>query len=111
MNYFSSTVVGEIYYAKGYLHCNGDVGTVGPNQVMNLLVTENLKVVVKKVTIRGNFRTGDIEVLEMRTTVRAPAWQNQGLITDFGTLTRKNHTVSCQWKKVKEIKVTWAISA
>ena len=89
-NYFSSTVVGEITYGLGHSYCKGAPGTIGPNQMVNLVVTENLEVVMNNVTIRENFQTGDIEVLEMGTTIRAPAWQDQGLITDFGTLTAKN---------------------
>ena len=77
----------------------------------NLVITENLKVVMKDVTVRESFQTGDIEVLEMGTAIRAPAWQDQGLITDFGTITTKNRRVPCPWRKVREITATWAMAS
>ena len=77
----------------------------------NLLVTENLEVVTKKVTIRESFQTGDIKVLEMGMSIRAPSWQDQGLITEFGTIMARTRRVPCQWKKVRGITATWVTAS
>ena len=69
----------------------------------NLLVTESLEVVTKRVTIRENFHTGEMTVLEIRAYILAPSWQGEGIITDFGTLLLKRRRVPCQWKKVRDI--------
>ena len=55
----------------------------------SLLVTESLEVVTKRVTVRENFHTGDMMVLETEGYIPAPSWQGEGIITDFGTLLLK----------------------
>ena len=69
----------------------------------NLFITESLEVVTKRVTIRENFCTGDMTVLEIGAYILAPSWQGEGIITDFGTLLLKRQQVPCQWKKVRDI--------
>ena len=63
-NYFYSTVVGELSYTYAHSLCKGAFGNIGPNDMASLLVTESLEVVEKGVTVRENFHTGDMTVLE-----------------------------------------------
>ena len=42
-------------------------------------------------------------VLETRGYIPAPAWQGEGIITDFGTLLLKRRWVPCSWRKVRDI--------
>ena len=67
----------------------------------SLLVTESLEVVTKRVTVRENFCTRDMTVLETGGYIPAPSWQGEGIITNFGTLLLKRRP--CQWRKVKDI--------
>ena len=69
----------------------------------SLLVTESLEVVTKRVTVRENFHTGDMTVLETGGYIPAPSWQEEGIITDFGTLLSKKRRVPCSWRKVRDI--------
>ena len=62
----------------------------------SLLVMENIEIVTKKVTIRESFQTGDLEVLEMGTSIRVPLWQGNGIITEFRTITARTRKVPCQ---------------
>ena len=50
-NYFFTTVTGELSYSEAHSHCKGTYGNIGPNHLSNLLVTENLEVVTKIVTV------------------------------------------------------------
>ena len=59
IDYFYSAVVGEVFYSKGHSHCKGYPGSIGHDPIGQLLVTESLTVVTKKITIRENFCTGD----------------------------------------------------
>ena len=63
-NYFYSTVVGELSYNYAHSQCKGAYGNIGPNNMANLFVTESLEVVAKGVTVRENFHTRDMTVLE-----------------------------------------------
>ena len=51
IDYFYSLVVGEVLYSKGHSHCKGYPGSIGHDPMDQLLVTESLMVVTKKVTI------------------------------------------------------------
>ena len=82
-NYFYSAVVGELTYSQAHSHCKGTFGSIGLDHMENLFVTESLEVVTKRVTIRENFRTGDMTVLEIGAYIPAPSWQGEGIITDF----------------------------
>ena len=88
-NYFYSVVVGELTYSQAHSHCKGAYGNIGPDNMANLFVTESLEVVTKGVTVRENFHTGDMMVLEIGACIPAPSWQGEGIITDFRTLLLK----------------------
>ena len=88
-NYIYSAVVGELTYSQAHSHCKGTFRSIGPNHMENLYVTKSLEVVTKRVTIRENFHTRDMTVLEIGAYIPAPFWQGQGIITDFGTLLPK----------------------
>ena len=62
-NYFYSAVVGELTYSQAHSHCKGTFGSIGLNHTENLYIRESLEVVIKRVTIRENFCTGDMTVL------------------------------------------------
>ena len=68
-----------------------------------LLVTESLTVVKKEVTIREDFRTGALTVLEHGAYFPSPQRQGEGMITEIGTLLLNRRQVPCQWKKVRSI--------
>ena len=51
IDYFYSAVVGEMFYSKGHSYCKGYPGSIGHDPIDQLLVTESLTVVMKKVTI------------------------------------------------------------
>ena len=85
-NYFYSTVVGELTYTYAHSQCKGAYGNIGPNDMANLFVTESLEVVAKGVTVRENFHTGDMTVLETGKYIPAPSWQGEGIVTEFRTL-------------------------
>ena len=51
IDYFYSTIVGEVFYSKGHSHCKGYPGSIGNDPMDQLLVTESLTVVNKEVTI------------------------------------------------------------
>ena len=63
-NYFFTTVVGELTYSEAHSHCKGTYGNIGPNHMSNLLVTENLEVITKTVTVQERFDSGDMMVSE-----------------------------------------------
>ena len=88
-NYFYSTVLGELNYSYAHAHCKGAYGNIDPNDMENLFVTESLEVVTKGVTVREDFHTGDMTVLETGAYIPAPSWQVEGIVTDFGTLSLK----------------------
>ena len=52
----------------------------------SLLVTESLEVVAKGVTVRENFHTGDMTVLDIGKHIPRPSWQGEGIVTEFVTL-------------------------
>ena len=94
-NYFYSTVVGEFTYGQAHSHCKGTYGSIGPNHMSDLFITENLEVTTKIVTIRENFHNGDMMVLENGAYIPATLRQGQGIVTDFGTLLLKKRRVPC----------------
>ena len=55
----------------------------------SLLVTKSLDVVAKEVTVRENFHTGEITVLDIGKHIPRPSWQGEGIVTEFGTLALK----------------------
>ena len=103
IDYFYSVVIGEVFYSKGHSHCKGYPGSIGNNPMDQLLVTESLTVVNKKVTIREDFRTGDMIVLEHGAYLPSPHWQGEEIVTEFGTLLLNRRQVPCQWKKERNI--------
>ena len=102
-NYFYSTVVGELSYGYAHSSCKGAFRNIGPNNMASLLVTENLEVVTKEVTLRENFYTRDIIVLDSAKHIPRPAWQGEGIVTEFGTLALKERRVPCQWQRVRDL--------
>ena len=54
-------------------------------------------------TVRENFHTRDMTVLETGKYAPAPSWQEEGIVMDFGTLSLKEQQVPCQWQKVRDI--------
>ena len=102
-NYFYSTVVGELYYGYAHSSCKGAFGNIGPNDMASLLVTESLEVVAKEVTVRENFHTMDITVLDIGKHIPRPSWQGEGIVMEFGTLALKERRVPCQWQRVRDI--------
>ena len=77
----------------------------------NLLITESLEIITRKVTIRESFQTSDLKVLEMGTSILVPSWQDNGIIAEFRTITARTRRVPCQWKKIREITATWATAS
>ena len=73
-NYFYSVVVGELTYSQADSHCKGTFGSIGLDHMENLFLTESLEVVTKRVTIRENFHTGDMTVLETGGYIPTPSW-------------------------------------
>ena len=71
--------------------------------MVSLLVTESLEVVAKGVTVRENFHTGDMTVLDIGKHIPRPSWQGEGIVTEFGTLSLKERRVPCQWQRVRDI--------
>ena len=69
----------------------------------SLLITESLEVVAKEVTVRENFHTRDITVLDIGKHIPRPSWQGEGIVTEFGTLALKEQRVPCQWQRVRDI--------
>ena len=74
IDYFYSAVIGEVFYSKGHSHCKGYPWSIGNDPMDQLLVTESLTVVNKEVTIREDFRTGDMIVLEHGAYLPSPHW-------------------------------------
>ena len=74
VNYFYSAVEGELTYSQAHSHCKGTFGNIGPDHMESLLVTESLEVVTKRVTVRENFHTGDMTVLETGGYIPVPSW-------------------------------------
>ena len=59
--------------------------------------------VTKEVTLRENFHTGDITVLDIGKHIPRPSWQGEGIVTEFGTLALKEQQVPCHWQRVRDI--------
>ena len=69
----------------------------------NLFIIESLEVVAKGVTVRENFHTGDMTVLDIGKHIPTPSWQGEGIVTKFRTLSLKERQVPCQWQRVRYI--------
>ena len=85
--------------------------SIGMGKLEKMLVTENLVIRADRVTVRESFKTGDVEVLELGSVIRAPRWKNEGLRTEFGILARKIQETPCPWRKAQEIEARWAVTA
>ena len=78
--------MGSLSYNGGHPHCKGMDSSVKGRLVSSLLVTESLEVTVREVTIQEDFDTGDIVVKDNGVSIPAAFRQDQGMLTDFGTL-------------------------
>ena len=63
-NNFATTVVGVILYNSSYSICEGMQASLNGHKKECLLTRENLEVTMQKVTIREDFDSGDLVVLE-----------------------------------------------
>ena len=86
IDYLYSTIVGEVFYSQGHSHCKGYPGSIGNDPMDQLLVTESLMIVKKEVTIREDFCTGALTVLEHGAYFPSPQRQGEGMITEIVTL-------------------------
>ena len=94
------TLVGKFQYADGKASCEGAPGTMGTWKLEGMLVTEGLAIRADKVTVRENFKTGSVEILELGITIRVLKWRKEGLRTEFGIIARKPRKIPCPWRKV-----------
>ena len=69
INHFSTTVVGTISYDDSHLHCQGMQANLNGHKMDNLLAIEDLEVTMRRVTIREDFDSGDLVVLENRVSI------------------------------------------
>ena len=90
-NYSTTTGVGELTYSEGHSHCKGTYGNVGLNHMSNLCVTEDLEVIVRERSDKG-----DMMVIENGDYILATLRRGQGIITSFGTLLLKQRQLPCQ---------------
>ena len=79
----------------------------GLHWLAKMLVTKNLEVTANRVTIRESFQTGDIEILELGRTIKAPAWKHGGLVMEFRVIAPEPHQAPCPWKEERQIKARW----
>ena len=86
INHFATTVVGAILYDDSHSFCQGMQANLNGHKMDSLLATENLEVIMQKVTIREDFDSGDLVVLEKGVSIPAQFQQEQGGIAYFGTL-------------------------
>ena len=86
INHFSTTVVGAISYDDSHSFCQGMQAILSGHKMDSLMAIKNLEVIMQKVTIREDFDSGDLVVLENGVSIPAQFWQEQGVIADFGTL-------------------------
>ena len=96
-SHIDHTLLGSFHYSKGRAQCMGR--PIGKGKLERMLATENLVIRASKVTVRESFETGDVEVLELGSIIRAPRWENEGLRTEFGILARKPQQTPCPWRK------------
>ena len=71
----------------------------------NLLAIEDLEVTMRRVTIREDFNSGDVMVLENGVSIPAQFRQDSGVIADFGMLTFQKQQPPCRWKRIRDISV------
>ena len=58
---------------------------------------------MQRVTIREDFDSGDMVVLENGVSIPAQFGQDSGVIADFGTLTFQKQLPPCRLKKIRDI--------
>ena len=86
VNYLQSVVEGSITYDGADPHCSGKDSMVDGQRIKNLLTTESLEFTIREVTVREEYKTGDIIIRENGVSIPAAYKQNGGMTNDFGTL-------------------------
>ena len=71
INHFSTTVVGSISYDNSHVFCQGMQANLNGHRMDDLLAVEDLEVSMQRVTIREDFNSGDMVVLENRVSIPA----------------------------------------
>ena len=71
INHFSTTVVGSISYDNSHVFCQGMQANLNGHRVKDLLAVEDLEVTMQRVTIREDFDSGDMIVLENGVSIPA----------------------------------------
>ena len=71
INHFSTTVIGALYYDNSHSFCQGMQANLNRHRMDNLLAIENLEVTMRRVTIREDFDSRDMVVLENGVSIPA----------------------------------------
>ena len=72
----------------------------------SLLAIEDLEVTMQRVTIREDFDSRDLVVLENGVSIPAQFRQEAGVIADFETLMFQKQRPPCRWKRIRDITVS-----
>ena len=110
-SHITHTLLGSFHYSDGEASCEGAPGSIGLRKLERMLVTDNLAIRANKVKVRENFETGDIKILELGITIRAPQWRNGSLRTEFGIIARKPQETPCAWNEVQELEAKWTVTS
>ena len=71
VNYLQSVVEGSITYDGADPHCSGKDSMVDGQRIKNLLTTESLEFTIREVTVREEYKTGDIIIQENGVSIPA----------------------------------------
>ena len=71
INHFSTPVVGTVSYDDSNSFCQGMQANLNGHKMDNLLAIEDLEVTMQRVTIREDFDSRDLVVLENRVSIPA----------------------------------------
>ena len=71
INHFSTTVIGALSYDNSHSFCQGMQANINGHRMDNLLAIEDLEVTMQRVTIREDFDSGDMVVLENGVSIPA----------------------------------------
>ena len=71
INHFSTTLVGSISYNNSHVFCQGMQANLNRHRIDYLLAVEDLEVTMQRVTIREDFDSGDMVVLENGVSIPA----------------------------------------
>ena len=71
INHFSTTVVGSISYNNSHVFCQGMQANLNRHRMDDLLAMMDLEVTMQRVTIREDFNSRDMVVLENGVSIPA----------------------------------------